>query len=45
MIQRRPSRKIRVGTVEVGGDAPISVQSKTNTLTSDAAATIGQIRE
>src|ERR1700761_351550 len=44
-IQRRPSRKIRVGSVEVGGDAPISVQSMTNTLTSDAAATIGQIRQ
>src|SRR5215468_1758124 len=44
MIQRRKSRKIRVGSVEVGGDAPISVQSMTNTLTSDAAATIAQIR-
>jgi (E)-4-hydroxy-3-methylbut-2-enyl-diphosphate synthase len=44
-IQRRPSRKIRVGSVEVGGDAPISVQSMTNTLTSDAAATIDQIRQ
>jgi (E)-4-hydroxy-3-methylbut-2-enyl-diphosphate synthase len=45
MIQRRPSRKIRVGSVEVGGDAPITVQSMTNTLTSDANATIGQIRQ
>jgi (E)-4-hydroxy-3-methylbut-2-enyl-diphosphate synthase len=43
-IQRRPSRKIRVGSVEVGGDAPISVQSMTNTLTADAAATIAQVR-
>src|SRR5665213_2786721 len=43
-IQRRPSRKIRVGSVEVGGDAPISVQSMTNTLTADAAATIDQVR-
>jgi (E)-4-hydroxy-3-methylbut-2-enyl-diphosphate synthase len=43
-IQRRPSRKIRVGAVEVGGDAPITVQSMTNTLTADAAATIDQIR-
>ena len=34
-----------VGSVPVGGDAPISVQSMTNTLTSDANATIGQIRE
>jgi (E)-4-hydroxy-3-methylbut-2-enyl-diphosphate synthase len=44
-IERRRSRKIRVGSVEVGGDAPISVQSMTNTLTSDAAATIAQIRQ
>src|SRR5271167_4875348 len=44
-IHRRPTRKIRVGSVEVGGDAPISVQSMTNTLTSDAAATIAQIRQ
>src|ERR1700761_3969708 len=44
-ISRRPSRKIRVGSVEVGGDAPISVQSMTTTLTSDAAATIDQIRQ
>lgn len=44
-IDRRVSRKIRVGNVEVGGDAPITVQSMTNTLTADAAATIGQIRQ
>ena len=44
-IHRRPSRKIRVGSVEVGGDAPITVQTMTNTLTSDAAATIEQIRQ
>ena len=43
-IERRKSRKIRVGAVEVGGDAPITVQSMTNTPTSDAAATIDQIR-
>jgi (E)-4-hydroxy-3-methylbut-2-enyl-diphosphate synthase len=43
-IQRRPSRKIRVGSVEVGGDAPITVQTMTNTPTSDAGATIDQIR-
>jgi (E)-4-hydroxy-3-methylbut-2-enyl-diphosphate synthase len=43
-IQRRRSRQIRVGSVAVGGDAPISVQSMTNTLTADAAATIAQIR-
>jgi (E)-4-hydroxy-3-methylbut-2-enyl-diphosphate synthase len=44
-IDRRVSRKIRVGNVEVGGDAPITVQSMTNTLTSDAGATIDQIRQ
>jgi (E)-4-hydroxy-3-methylbut-2-enyl-diphosphate synthase len=43
-IVRRKSRKIRVGAVEVGGDAPISVQSMTNTLTSDARATIAQVK-
>jgi (E)-4-hydroxy-3-methylbut-2-enyl-diphosphate synthase len=43
-IHRRATRKIRVGSVEVGGDAPISVQSMTNTLTADAAATIAQVR-
>ena len=44
-IERRKSRQIRVGSVLVGGDAPISVQSMTNTPTSDAAATIDQIRQ
>ena len=44
MIERRKSRKIKIGGLEVGGDAPISVQTMTNTLTSDAAATIDQIR-
>jgi (E)-4-hydroxy-3-methylbut-2-enyl-diphosphate synthase len=44
-IDRRPSRKIRVGAVEVGGDAPISVQSMTNTVTADAKATIEQVRQ
>ena len=43
-IQRRKSRQIMVGTVPVGGDAPITVQTMTNTLTSDAVATIDQIR-
>src|SRR5688572_14001299 len=43
-IHRRKSRQIRVGSVLVGGDAPISVQTMTNTLTADAAATIDQIR-
>src|SRR5690606_25611543 len=43
-IERRPSRQIMVGSVPVGGDAPITVQTMTNTLTSDAGATIDQIR-
>ncbi len=43
-ISRRKSRQIRVGSVLVGGDAPITVQTMTNTLTADAAATIDQIR-
>ncbi|WP_426414650.1 flavodoxin-dependent (E)-4-hydroxy-3-methylbut-2-enyl-diphosphate synthase [Aestuariirhabdus sp. LZHN29] len=42
-IQRRKSRKIHVGKVPVGGDAPISVQSMTNTETCDVEATVGQI--
>ena len=42
-IHRRHSRKIHVGSVAVGGDAPISVQTMTNTLTSDAKATIAQV--
>ena len=44
-IERRKSRQIMVGKVPVGGDAPISVQSMTNTPTSDVAATVGQIRQ
>lgn len=43
-IPRRKSRQIRVGSVLVGGDAPISVQSMTNTLTSDVEGTLAQIR-
>jgi len=44
-IARRKSRQIMVGKVPVGGNAPIAVQSMTNTLTSDAKATIAQIRQ
>src|ERR1700761_6301424 len=44
-LDRRVSRKIRVGPVEVGVDAPITVQSMTNTLTADAGATIDQVRQ
>ena len=43
-IERRESRRIMVGDVPVGGGAPISVQTMTNTETSDAAATIAQVR-
>src|SRR5947208_12519893 len=44
-IARRKSRKIRVGSVEVGGDALISVQTMTNTVTADVRGTIDQIRQ
>ncbi|APX90697.1 4-hydroxy-3-methylbut-2-en-1-yl diphosphate synthase [Brevirhabdus pacifica] len=43
-IDRRKSRQIHVGRVPVGGDAPISVQTMTNTDTSDVAATVAQIQ-
>ncbi|OUD15348.1 flavodoxin-dependent (E)-4-hydroxy-3-methylbut-2-enyl-diphosphate synthase [Thioflexithrix psekupsensis] len=43
-IKRRISRQIRVGNVLVGGDAPITVQSMTNTDTCDVAATVKQIQ-
>jgi (E)-4-hydroxy-3-methylbut-2-enyl-diphosphate synthase len=43
-IARRQSRQIMVGNVPVGGNAPITVQTMTNTLTSDPKATIDQIR-
>lgn len=43
-IDRRKSRQIMVGTVPVGGDAPISVQTMTNTDTSDIAATVAQVQ-
>jgi len=42
-IYRRKSRQIMVGNVPVGGDAPISVQTMTNTLTPDVTATVAQI--
>jgi (E)-4-hydroxy-3-methylbut-2-enyl-diphosphate synthase len=42
-IIRRKCRQIHVGDVPVGGDAPISVQSMTNTLTHDVAATVAQV--
>ena len=43
-IHRRKSRQIHVGAVPVGGDAPVTVQTMTNTLTPDVAATVAQIR-
>ncbi|MEX0338104.1 MAG: flavodoxin-dependent (E)-4-hydroxy-3-methylbut-2-enyl-diphosphate synthase [Arenibacterium sp.] len=43
-IYRRKSRQIMVGNVPVGGDAPIAVQTMTNTLTTDVAATIAQVQ-
>jgi (E)-4-hydroxy-3-methylbut-2-enyl-diphosphate synthase len=42
-IERRRSRRIMVGRVPVGGDAPITVQTMTNTLTTDVAATLAQV--
>ncbi|MFT7593596.1 MAG: (E)-4-hydroxy-3-methylbut-2-enyl-diphosphate synthase [Paracoccaceae bacterium] len=43
-IQRRKSRQIMVGNVPVGGDAPIAVQTMTNTLTTDIAGTVAQVQ-
>lgn len=43
--KRRPTKQIKVGNVYVGGDAPISVQTMTNTITSDINATVKQILE
>ena len=42
-IKRRHSRQVRVGSVPIGGDAPIAVQSMTNTETCDVQATVRQI--
>jgi len=44
-IKRKKTKKIKVGKVEIGGDAPITVQSMTNTLTTDVGKTIKQINE
>ena len=44
MIKRKNTRAVKVGDISIGGNAPISVQSMTNTDTRDAKATIGQIR-
>ena len=44
-IKRRKTKKIKVGKIEIGGDAPISVQSMTNTLTTNVDETVKQINE
>ena len=44
-IQRKKTKTIKVGSVEIGGDSPISVQSMTNTLTTDVRATVKQIKD
>ena len=44
MIERKKTRQIHIGPVAIGGGAPISVQSMTNTKTTDTAATVAQIR-
>ena len=45
MVRRRVTKVLQVGNVQVGGDAPISVQSMTKTDTRDVAATVAQIRQ
>ena len=45
MFERKNTRKIKIGKVEIGGGAPISVQSMTNTKTTDTEATVKQINE
>ncbi len=45
LAERKPTRKIKVGNLEVGGDAPITVQSMTTTKTYDIGATLQQIAE
>ena len=43
-MNRKKTRKIQVGSIAIGGDAPITVQSMTNTDTRDVEATVNQIR-
>jgi len=45
LISRKKTRRVCVGNVYIGGDAPVSIQSMTNTRTSDTEATIKQIKE
>ena len=44
IIKRRITKEIKVGKIKVGGNAPISVQSMTNTLTTDVRGTVNQIK-
>ena len=44
-IKRKKTREINVGNVKIGSDNPISVQSMTNTLTTDAKSTLKQIKQ
>ena len=44
IIERKKTKKIKVGNVYIGGDSPISVQSMTNTITSNETSTIHQIK-
>ena len=44
MIKRKLTRQIHIGPVAIGGGAPVSVQSMTNTKTTDTAATVAQIQ-
>lgn len=45
MIKRRQTKRVTVGNITIGGDAPVSIQSMTNTFTGDTVATLRQIRE
>jgi len=45
MIKRKKTRKMRIGGISVGGDAPVLVQSMTNTQTDDVESTVAQIKE
>ncbi|MBD3180868.1 4-hydroxy-3-methylbut-2-en-1-yl diphosphate synthase, partial [Candidatus Poribacteria bacterium] len=44
-MKRRTSRQVKMGNLLVGGDAPVSVQSMTNTDTRDVTATVAQAKE
>lgn len=45
MIKRRKTRKVKIGKIFIGGDAPVAVQSMANTKTADVAGTVKQIKE